>query len=174
LTNRRDIFRGATGLAAAALVGSAIADQSRVALAAGPSSSIVGAIGELGQFEVLSFSWGASNSTSIGTAGGGAGAGKVSIQDLSLTRLTDSLTPVLFSALASGRVFDTASITTSDKKGNPVFNLAMEGVVLNSLSFGDSDEASPLTENISLQFAKVKLTVGTVSAGWDVSENTTT
>ena len=170
LTNRRDIFRGATGLAAVALVGSAIADQNRVAVAAGANGTIVGQIGNLGPFEVLSFSWGASNS-STGSSGGGGGTGKASFQDLSFTRLSDTFTPALFVAVANGTHFQTASITSNNKKGNPVFTLALEGVMLSSWTLSDVSEAASPTESISLNFTKVTLTFGTASGGWDITQN---
>ena len=132
VANRRDILRTATGLAAAALVGGAMADQHRVVMAAGPDSAITGEIADLGQFEVLAFSWGASNSGSA-HVGGGAGAGKVNVQDVSLTKYTDALTPDLFLALALGKHYQRASLTYGDKKGNPISRLLMEEVLLTSL-----------------------------------------
>ena len=169
LTNRRDIFRGATGLAAAALVGSAIADQNRVAIAAGPNGGITGEISTLGQFEVSSFSWGLSNSGSA--QGGGGGAGKADIQDVSLTRPTDSITPALFVATASGTHYDSASLTYSGNKGNPILKLEMEGVMVTSMSLGASSDGSALTENLTLNFSRVTLSVGNASGGWDVAAN---
>jgi type VI secretion system secreted protein Hcp len=169
-TSRRDILRGATGLAAAALVGGAIADQGRIAIAAGPNSSITGEISDLGQFQVLSFSWGLSNSGSA-QAGGGAGAGKANIQDVSLTKLTDTLTPALFIGIASGKHYSSASLTYSDSKGNPILKLAMEEVMLTSLSLGGSSGGSALTENLTLTFARVTLSYGNASGSWDVAGN---
>jgi type VI secretion system secreted protein Hcp len=171
--NRRDILRGATGLAAVALVGTALADHNRVAVAAGPNTAITGVIGDLGPFTVLAFSWGLSNSGTV-SHGGGEGAGKANIQDVSLTRPTDALTPGLFVATASGQHFPTASLTVSDNKGNPVLRLELEDVLVTSLSLGGSGGGgggSALTENLSLNFGKVKLTVGSESGVWDVAGN---
>jgi type VI secretion system secreted protein Hcp len=170
LTNRRDMLRGATGLAAVALVGGAIADQHRVAIAAGSNGGITGEISTLGQFEVLSFSWGLSNSGSA-QVGGGAGAGKANIQDVSLTKLTDTLTPALFIGIASGKHYSSASLTYSDNKGNPILKLAMEEVMLTSLSLGGSSGGSALTENLTLTFARVTLSYGNASGSWDVAGN---
>jgi type VI secretion system secreted protein Hcp len=168
--NRRDVLRGATGLAAVALVGTALADHNRVAVAAGPNTAITGVIGDLGPFAVLAFSWGLSNSGSV-THGGGGGAGKANVQDLSLTRPTDGNTPALFIATASGEHFPTASLTVADRKGTPIFRLELEDVLVTSLSLGGSGDGSALTENLTLNFGKVKLTVGGESGVWDVAGN---
>jgi type VI protein secretion system component Hcp len=48
---------------------------------------------------VLAWSWGASNSGSIGP---GSPPGKVNVQDLALTRNTDGQSPLFFSYMAKG------------------------------------------------------------------------
>ena len=158
VTNRRDILRGATGLAAAALVGGAIADQNRVAFAAGPNSRIVGEIEGIGQFDVLSFSWAVSNDLNIGSQSSGAGAGKVHFQDLSLTKPLDSLTSTLFGAIGTGGPFNSASITYSDNKGNTILQIAMKLVLLTSFSIGSAGDGSAPTESLTLAFGQVTLT----------------
>src|SRR4051794_1926710 len=54
-----------------------------------------------GDIDVLSWSWGASQS---GTAhmGGGGGSGKVNIQDLTLTKYVDAATPTIFKMCCDG------------------------------------------------------------------------
>jgi type VI secretion system secreted protein Hcp len=170
VANRRTVLRTATGLAAAAVVGSALADRGRVAVAAGPSGRITSEIEGLGQFEVLAFSWGVSNSGTTHT-GGGSGAGQPSFQDVSLTKYTDALTPELMVAIASGEHFPAASLAWSDNSGKPILLLEMEEVLATSLSLGGSSSESALTENLTLNFALVRLTVGDASAGWDIPRN---
>src|SRR5258708_13968717 len=54
-----------------------------------------------GEIDVLSFSWGATQS-SVSATGGGGGAGKVHVQDFVITKKTDSSSPLLFLTCASG------------------------------------------------------------------------
>src|SRR5688572_15360328 len=53
--------------------------------------------------DVYSFSWGAENSTTIGSATGGAGTGKVAFNNLKITKKIDVASPALFQRLASGQ-----------------------------------------------------------------------
>src|ERR1700704_1510183 len=53
------------------------------------------------EIEVLSFSWGLTNGVSIG-AGGGAGAGKATFQDLTIVHNIDKASPLLMKACATG------------------------------------------------------------------------
>ena len=62
-----------------------------------------------GEIEVLSYSWGVSNSGSIG--GGGGGAGKATFNDLSFTHSIDKASPLLLKACATGQHLKEATIT---------------------------------------------------------------
>jgi type VI secretion system secreted protein Hcp len=55
--------------------------------------------------KVNSFDWGAENKTTIGSTTGGAGAGKVSFHELTITKSVDATSPMLFQALASGKPY---------------------------------------------------------------------
>ena len=56
------------------------------------------------EIDVLSFSWGATQSAS-GAFGGGSGAGKVNILDLGITKRMDKSTPVLLAHCCTGKHF---------------------------------------------------------------------
>jgi type VI secretion system secreted protein Hcp len=53
--------------------------------------------------EISSFRWSAQNPVSVGTASGGAGAGKAQFGDLTVEKAVDSTTPAFFKYLASGQ-----------------------------------------------------------------------
>ena len=53
------------------------------------------------EIEVLSFSWGVTN-TGVIAAGGGGGAGKATFQDLSIVHKIDKASPLLMQACATG------------------------------------------------------------------------
>ena len=54
-------------------------------------------------FDVLGFSWGAKNATDAGSAGSGAGAGKVTLSTLELVKKVDAASPALFLDAAKAR-----------------------------------------------------------------------
>src|SRR6185503_10736585 len=54
-----------------------------------------------GEIDVLAWSWGMSNSGSA-HVGGGAGAGKVNVQDLSFTKYIDSSSPSFYLTVCTG------------------------------------------------------------------------
>ncbi len=110
------------------------------------------------EIDVLSWSWGMSNS---GTAhvGGGAGAGKVNVNDLSLTKYVDKASPDLMLACCNGKHYDSALLTVRKAGEKPLeyIKITMDEVMITSVSTGGSGGEDRLTENVSLNFAKVKV-----------------
>ena len=64
----------------------------------------------IGEIDIMSFSWGSSNATSVGT-GTGASTGKVSISDFSIMKSTDSASPNLFQKSCDGTVIGSGVVT---------------------------------------------------------------
>jgi len=134
------------------------------------------------EIDVLSWNWGLSNSGSA-HQGGGAGAGKVNVQDLSFTKYLDKSSPNLMLACCNGKHFDKAVLTVRKAGEDPLEYLliTMEKVLISNVSTGGSGGADRLTENVSLNFAKVKVqykeqaAAGGVSdkpeMGWDIAQN---
>jgi type VI secretion system secreted protein Hcp len=132
--------------------------------------------------DVLAWSWGMSNS---GTThlGGGAGAGKASFQDLSLTKYVDKASPNLMLYCANGKHFATATLIVRKAGAVPVeyIKITMSEVMVTSVSTGGSGGEDRLTENISLNFAKVDFSyvpvdpkggTGTaIEMKWDIAAN---
>jgi type VI protein secretion system component Hcp len=112
----------------------------------------------------IAFSWGASNSGAV--SGGGAGAGKVSIQDISITRLTDAQSPEIFKTVASGRHLQVVEIETGTTK------FRFEDVLVSSFSTGGAiDNKSPRTDNVTFNFGRVTYTVNGNSTCFDLTAN---
>jgi type VI protein secretion system component Hcp len=155
---RRDVLLGATGIAAAVAITGALGEATAHAATAGP---MAGQIESLGSFEVLAFSWGASNSSTA--SGSGGGAGKATIQDVSFTKYVDAISPLLFHAVATGQHLQSATITFVGK-GAPTVTLQLTTVVVTSLSTGGSSGEARLTENITLNAASITFTVDSVSS----------
>jgi type VI protein secretion system component Hcp len=164
--NRREVLLGAGGLAAVAAVARSAGDAH-----VKPHTTMMMTIEGIGAFNVLAYSWGASNSVTIGTGGGGGGAGKMNVQDLSFTKHTDVSTPKLFLALAEGKHLTKAKLTVSSRRPSTVTVFDLEELFLSSLSMGASDTADTQTENVTVAFRRIKLTVNDVPAGWDVVLN---
>ena len=55
------------------------------------------------EIEIYSFSWGASNPTTVGSSSAGLSAGKVSVSSFNLMKKSDKTSPVLFAACCNGR-----------------------------------------------------------------------
>jgi type VI secretion system secreted protein Hcp len=108
--------------------------------------------------DVLSWSWGA---TQQGAAGmmGGAGAGKVNVHDLSFTKPVDKSSPDLFLKCATGEHYDDATLECRKAGGSPLvyMKLTMNEVFVTSVQHGGSPGNDALTENVTLNFSKVKV-----------------
>lgn len=134
------------------------------------------------KIDVLAWSWGVSNSGNA-QVGGGAGAGKVNVQDLSFTKYVDSATSPLLVAACNGKHYDQALLIVRKAGEHPVeyIKIKMEEVLITSLSTGGSGGEDRLTENVTLNFAKVhvdytpqddKGKAGTaIPFGWDIAAN---
>ncbi len=112
------------------------------------------------EVEVLSWSWGVTQSGAVG-AGGGAGAGKASFHDFNITHRVDKASPVLLRACATGEHFKEATITARKaSKGQQEFLIVkMNDVIITSVTHGGSGDGGDTgyAENVSLAFAKVDL-----------------
>ncbi len=134
------------------------------------------------EIDVLAWSWGMSNSGSA-HVGGGAGSGKVNVQDLSITKYIDKTTPDLMLAACNGKHFDKATLVVRKAGESPLeyLTITMEEVLITNVSTGGSGGEDRLTENVTLNFAKVNVDykeqtatggVGATPAmGWNIAEN---
>jgi type VI secretion system secreted protein Hcp len=134
------------------------------------------------EIDVLAWSWGISNSGSA-HVGGGAGAGKANIQDISFTKWVDSATPKLALACCDGKHFANATLVVRKAGEKPVeyLKIKIEEVLITSISTGGSGGEDRLTENVTLNFAKVSLdyvpqdekgAAGTaIPMAWSIAEN---
>jgi type VI secretion system secreted protein Hcp len=108
--------------------------------------------------DVLAWSWGASNSGTVG-GGGGGGAGRVNIQDLSFTKLMDTRSPELVQALVTGEHFASATllVNATGKAGPPTHRYELDEVLLTSVSQGGCG-GSQTTENVTINFGTFEFT----------------
>ena len=111
-----------------------------------------------GKIDVLAWSWGESNSGSA-HVGGGAGAGKANAQDLSITKWVDKATPNLFIQCANGKHIPSGKLTVRKAGEKPMDYLTVEltDILISSYHTGGSGGEDRLTENVTFNFAKIKL-----------------
>lgn len=109
------------------------------------------------EIEVLSFSWGVTNSGATG-AGGGAGAGKATFQDLSFIHKIDKASPLLMRACATGRHLKEATITyrKAGKDQQEFLVIKMNDIIITGVTDGAASGQAG-SETISLAFLKIDL-----------------
>jgi type VI secretion system secreted protein Hcp len=134
------------------------------------------------EMDVLSWSWGLSQSGTT-HAGAGGGAGKVSVQDLSLTKYVDKATPNLIMATCNGKHYKQALLTVRKAGETPLeyIKITMKEVLISSLSTGGSGGEDRITENVTLNFAEFKVEYtpqkpdgsgdAAIEAAWNIAKN---
>src|SRR5450631_3919887 len=136
-----------------------------------------------GEIDVLAWSWGMSNSGTF-QQGTGGGSGKANFQDIAVTKYVDKSTADLIYACASGKHIAKGSLDVRKAGEQPLEYLvySLEKILVSSVSTGGSGGEEQLTENISLNFSKVKVEYKTQDATgkaapggtftWDIAANT--
>ena len=134
------------------------------------------------EIDVLAWSWGMSQSGSF-HVGGGGGAGKVNVQDLSFTKWVDKASPILKLYCSNGDHVKEATLTVRKAGKVPLeyIKIKMTKIMVTSISTGGSGGEDRLTENVTLNFAQVheaytpQKADGTgdkaIDYKWDISAN---
>jgi type VI secretion system secreted protein Hcp len=134
------------------------------------------------EIDILAWSWGASNS---GTThmGGGGGAGKANIQDLSVTKWVDLSSNIILQSVVQGKHITDATLTVRKAGENPLeyIIINLHEIMVTSVSTGGSGGEDRLTENVTLNFAKFKYQYTEQTAdgkagtqgkyAWDIAQN---
>ncbi|HEX4842612.1 MAG TPA: type VI secretion system tube protein Hcp [Limnobacter sp.] len=134
------------------------------------------------EIDISSWSWGMSQSGTTHTAHGG-GAGKVSVNDITITKLADKATPTLMKACCTGRHFDEAVITVRKAGDTPLeyVKLVMNDVIISNISVSGATGGDLVSEVLTLNFARFRYAYvpqsrtggaeGVVEAGFDIAAN---
>jgi len=110
------------------------------------------------EIDVLSFSWGATQSGSF-AGGGGGGAGKVAMQDFHFTMLHSKASPALMLACAQGDHIASAILTCrkAGKEQQEFLKITMSDCLVSSFQTGGSAGGDVIpTDQVSLNFAKIE------------------
>jgi type VI secretion system secreted protein Hcp len=111
------------------------------------------------EIQVLSFSFGESNSGTM-AFGGGGGAGKVQMQDFHFMMNVNKASPLLFQKCATGEHIKNAIFTArkAGKDQQDYYTIKFEDLLVTSFQTnGDAHANSLPVESISLNFAVIKI-----------------
>ena len=111
-----------------------------------------------GEIEVLSWSWGITQSGTM-AHGGGGGEGKANFNDFNFTHHIDKASPVLMKACATGEHIKDATITVRKAgKGQQEFLIIkMNDIIITGVAPSGAGDGAATAEHVALQFAKVDL-----------------
>jgi len=141
--------------------------------------------GHTGEIELNSFSWGASNPTTVGK-GSGMAAGKVAFSDFSIMKVTDKSSPTLFLNCSSGNHFTTGTVAiqkaTGGATGETYLQYDFTNVFVTSIQWSGSTGGDDTpTESVSFAYEQVQITYkpqdstgklgAQVIAGWNQAVN---
>jgi type VI secretion system secreted protein Hcp len=140
----------------------------------GPSTSKQGAI------DILSFSFGASMSAviGVGSSGSEARAGRANLSDVTIMKVLDKTSPLLFDDCVTGNYLKKVDVIYDKPMGDSqedYFKIHMEDALITSIQLSGSNE-NPV-ESISFAFSKVKVSYnpeedgslkGFIDKGFDV------
>ncbi len=112
-----------------------------------------------GWIDILSWSWGMSQSANAHMGGGGSNA-QASVQDVNFVKWVDKSSPALMHSCLVGKHILKAELhctkSGGDNKALSYIVGKFDDVIISSVSTGGSGAEDRLTENVSLNFAKVE------------------
>jgi len=138
--------------------------------------------------ELTSFAHSLEQPTSAtGSTAGGASAERVNIAPIQLSHLMDKSSPKLYEACCTGKVFPQAVIQLHRAGGDKMMyaEITLKQVVVSSVQYAGAAGSDFPAESFQLsagsyvwkynaQDTKTGAALGTVSAGWDLTQNKTT
>jgi type VI secretion system secreted protein Hcp len=135
-----------------------------------------------GEIELEAFSWGETNTGSLGSGGGGGGAGKVQIENLHVVMKMSKASPLLLKACATGQHLKEA-ILTARKAGKAQLEflvIKLNDLLVSSYQTGGHSDVVP-TDQVAFDFGRIEVSYRpqkadgsadtTVKAGWDRKAN---
>jgi type VI secretion system secreted protein Hcp len=135
------------------------------------------------EIHIESYSWGLSQTGTFGTAGGG-GAGKVSVQDISISKYTDKASTPLMLHCATGKHIKEGLITVRKAGDQPLeyLKIKLSDIIVSGVQSAGNNGSDILSENVNLNFAQVRVEYQEQSAtggpeggpklfGWDLKQN---
>jgi type VI secretion system secreted protein Hcp len=111
-----------------------------------------------GEIEILSFSWGVSQTISS-TGGGGGATGKVQVSDFSIVKQMGTSSPQLMERCCSGQHFPDATITLVNKETKQTFYvIKLSDCLISSYSTGGASGGGAVpVDQVSFNFRSMDL-----------------
>jgi type VI secretion system secreted protein Hcp len=112
-----------------------------------------------GQIEVLSWSWGVSQTGTM-ARGGGGGAGKANVQDFQFVHRYDKASPNLFVHCATGKHIPKATIVQRKAAGDKSLDFLtwkLSDIIISSVSSSANGNGEIPVESVSLNFRKIEV-----------------
>ncbi len=135
------------------------------------------------EIDVLSWSWGMSQSGTTHTGGGGGG-GKVSVNDLSVIKYVDKSTATLMRMCTTGKHISKGKLTVRKAGDKPLeyITIDLEEIIITQVSSGGANGEDRLTENVTMNFRSFDYKYqkqkkdgspdgGPVTLNWDIAAN---
>ena len=135
------------------------------------------------QIQLLSWSWGMTQSGTTHSASGG-GAGKVDVSDIQVTKYVDASSPTLALACCKGTHYDTATLTMRKAGGTALeyVTLTLTDLIITSYSVSGAGGGDLLSDTFTLNFSKYKYSYqpqdnkgakkgGSIDATYDIAKN---
>ena len=131
-------------------------------------------------FEIKDFSFGVENPTTIGSATGGAGAGKAQFNELVITKHVDKASPAFFKNCVSGAHYKDVIITLRTGTGNNTttfLTYTFETVFITGIDTNGTNGGDIPTEKVTFVYGQLAIKYTAQNAtdsgqfGWDQIEN---
>ena len=110
-----------------------------------------------GYVEVSSFSFGVTHMTTLGSATGGGGSGRAALGELTISKVVDKSSTVLFQKCATGEHFPKGKFVVRKAGGTQMeyLVLTMETVFVTSCHFSSASGEENANESVSLAMGKL-------------------
>lgn len=132
------------------------------------------------EIQLLSWSWGASNVSSVAGTGG-SGAGKVDLSDLNVSIYFDKATPKFFKSICAGTHIPTGTLSAikAGAEGKPYLKVDFKELFVTSLQISGSSEIPSVGLSFSYNEIKIDYSqqdekgnlTSTGAQGWNVKTN---
>ncbi len=109
-----------------------------------------------GWFEISGFDFGLGNTSSIGSATGGAGAGKVTFSPLTLTLDSNTGLAPLLALAATGATLNGATLVGVNDAGQQVYHLDLANVSVTNVEH-HADSSTDAAPTLSLRYGQIEL-----------------
>ncbi len=118
--------------------------------------------------DILSFSFGASQTAviGVGSSGGEARAGRANLHDLSIMKVVDKVSPLLFDDCVTGNYLKTVDVIYDKPMGDDqqdYYKIHLEDALITSFQHSGSSE-NPM-ESISFAYSKIKVSYNPEEGG---------